>query len=90
VADELTTGLGLLAGVLTTACWIPQIVRSARTRSTGDLSWPTLCACMTGLSLWLLYGVLLADPAIMAANSSSLLALLSLAALKRRFDQEAT
>jgi len=87
VASELTTALGLVAGVLTTACWVPQIVRAARTHSTGDLSWHSLLALGSGIALWIAYGAVLADPAIMAANSASFLALLTLGRLKRRFDQ---
>jgi MtN3 and saliva related transmembrane protein len=87
VTVELTTALGILAGVLTTACWVPQVLRSARTRSTGDLSWPGLCALVTGVGLWVVYGMLLADPAIMAANGASLVAILALARLKWRFDR---
>ena len=31
--------MGLLAGLLTTCCWIPQLRRSWHTRSTRDISW---------------------------------------------------
>jgi MtN3 and saliva related transmembrane protein len=86
VAIEPTTALGLLAGVLTTACWVPQVLRSARTRSTGDFSWPTLCALVIGVGLWVVYGAVQADPAIVAANGASLVALVTLARIKWRFD----
>ena len=75
--------------MLTTACWVPQIVRAARTRSTSDLSWHALLPLGSGVALWAAYGVLLADPAIVAANGASLLALVTLAGLKHRFEQGA-
>jgi MtN3 and saliva related transmembrane protein len=62
------TALGLIAGLLTTVCWVPQLARSLRTRSTDDLSWAYLAVLATGLALWLTYGILLADPAIIGSN----------------------
>ncbi|MFN8110727.1 MAG: SemiSWEET family transporter [Thermoleophilia bacterium] len=79
-----TTLLGLAAGGLTTACWIPQLRRSIRTRSTGDLSWGYLLVLGLGVLLWFLYGVVLHDPAIILTNGLTLMALLVLAEVKRR------
>jgi MtN3 and saliva related transmembrane protein len=78
------TFLGLLAGVFTTACWLPQLARSWRTRSTHDFSWGYLLVLSIGISLWLLYGILRRDPAIIASNVVTLMSLLFLTALKSR------
>jgi MtN3 and saliva related transmembrane protein len=80
------TFLGLVAGALTAGCWFPQLMRSWRTRSTGDLSWVYIAALGAGILLWLLYGVILGDIAIIATNGVTLLALLTLAGIKARFD----
>jgi len=61
--------LGLVAGVLTTAAWLPQIARTWRSRSADDLSWPYLLVFSAGVSLWLLYGVLSADVPVLVANA---------------------
>ena len=61
--------LGLIAGVLTTAAWLPQIARTWRSRSADDLSWPYLLVFSLGVSLWLLYGVLSNDVPVLAANA---------------------
>ena len=61
--------LGLVAGVLTTAAWLPQIARTRRSRSADDLSWPYLLVFSAGVSLWLLYGVLADDVPVLAANA---------------------
>ena len=61
--------LGLVAGVLTTAAWLPQIARTWRSRSADDLSWPYLLVFSTGVSLWLLYGVLSDDVPVLVANA---------------------
>ena len=78
--------LGFAAAILTTSCWVPQLVRSWRTRSTGDLSWVYIAVLGTGIALWLIYGVLLRDPAIIAANGLTLAAVSLLAAIKARSD----
>jgi MtN3 and saliva related transmembrane protein len=44
----MTTTIGLLAGVLTAGCWLPQLRRSWRTRSTTDISWTYLTVLTTG------------------------------------------
>jgi MtN3 and saliva related transmembrane protein len=80
------TFLGLVAGALTAGCWFPQLMRSWRTRSTGDLSWLYIAALGAGILLWLLYGVILGDIAIIATNGVTLFALLALAGIKARFD----
>jgi MtN3 and saliva related transmembrane protein len=78
----VTTALGLLAGALTTGCWLPQLVRSWRTRSTGDLSWLYLVLLGVGVALWSVYGVLRSDLAVILTNVSSLTLLLGLVAIK--------
>ena len=55
--------VGLLAAVLTTGSWIPQLVRVWRTRSTDDLSWSYLGTFASGVFLWLVYGLYREDPA---------------------------
>jgi MtN3 and saliva related transmembrane protein len=76
--------IGLVAGALTTACWIPQLARSIRTRSTSDFSWAYLCALAVGVALWLAYGVARNDLAIGLTNALTLVSLVVLIAIKAR------
>jgi MtN3 and saliva related transmembrane protein len=48
--------VGCVAGFLTTASFIPQVIRAYRTRSCRDLLWPWLMFSV-GLALWISYGV---------------------------------
>ena len=82
----MITVLGLTAGLLTTSCWEPQILRSYRTRSTGDISWAMIAALGSGIVLWLAYGVIVRDTSLIVANIATVLALGSLGYLKWRFD----
>jgi MtN3 and saliva related transmembrane protein len=80
------TALGLVAGVLTTGCWLPQLVRSWRTRSTTDFSWAYLAVLTLGIGLWLVYGILTVDAAVIVANGTALAALVTLILFKSAFD----
>ncbi|WP_332448698.1 SemiSWEET family sugar transporter [Methanoculleus sp.] len=66
---DTVTALGLIAGTLTTLSFAPQVIRARRTRSTADISLATLVVLLAGVLLWLAYGVVRADPAIIAANA---------------------
>lgn len=63
-----TTLLGLLAGSLTTLAFLPQVLRTWRTKSAGDLSVGTFVLFCAGVSLWLVYGLLLQDLPIILSN----------------------
>lgn len=60
--------VGLIAGLLTTACWIPQLRKSWKTRSLHDLSWHYLVTLAAGVMLWVAYGFEREDGAIIATN----------------------
>ena len=52
----MTIAIANVAGFLTTLAFLPQVVRSWRTRSTADLSLSTILAFIVGVSLWIVYG----------------------------------
>ena len=83
----MSTTVGLLAGLLTTGCWLPQLLRSWRTRSTGDISWTYLAVLTAGVGLWFVYGVMTDAVAVIATNVATVVALLTLATLKARFER---
>jgi MtN3 and saliva related transmembrane protein len=71
-----------MAGTLTTVCWLPQVVRSIRTRRMDDFSWPYLGLLLAGMLLWLLYGLTRNDPVIVGTNGITSTVLLMLICLK--------
>jgi MtN3 and saliva related transmembrane protein len=83
----VSTTVGLLAGLLTTGCWLPQLLRSWRTRSTGDISWTYLAVLTAGVGLWFVYGVMTAAVAVIATNVATVVALFTLATFKARFER---
>ena len=81
----MITVLGLVAGVLTTACWLPQLRRSWQTRSTEDLSWSYLVMLSTGVCLWLTYGIAIGSWPMIIANTVTLALAATVLVLKLRF-----
>jgi MtN3 and saliva related transmembrane protein len=83
-ADAVTI-IGFAAAFLTTASFLPQVVRTWRTRAARDLSLPMFLMLSTGLALWLLYGILLGRWPLILANGAGLTGALTILYFKLRF-----
>ena len=77
--------LGTVAGVLTVASFLPQVVRAWRTKRTRDLSLGTFALLMTSGTLWMIYGALAADWPVVATNGGMVALNGALAAAKLRY-----
>jgi MtN3 and saliva related transmembrane protein len=82
--DKLTT-LGLIAGTLTTAAFVPQLVKVWKSRSTKDISLLMYIVICTGILLWLIYGLLIFDLPIIVANAITFMIALAILILKIRY-----
>jgi MtN3 and saliva related transmembrane protein len=69
----LATVIGTVAGTLTTAAYLPQVVKVWRSRSAGDISLQMYILMVTGSVLWVTYGVLTLAWPVIIANAVSLL-----------------
>jgi MtN3 and saliva related transmembrane protein len=69
---ELLGYIGGVAAVCTTGAFIPQILKIRR-QGGGDLSYPMLFLYLTGVLLWLAYGLMLHAAAIIWANGATAL-----------------
>ncbi len=65
---DLITVIGLAAASCTTVAFIPQVWRTIKTKDTSGLSRPMYIILTLGLGLWLLYGLLIHDLPLIAAN----------------------
>ena len=77
--------LGVAAGTLTTLSFVPQVVRTWKTKSTEDVSLWMLLAFNGGIILWLTYGILTKKPSIIFANAITLVLALTLLVMKFRY-----
>jgi MtN3 and saliva related transmembrane protein len=76
------TALGLFAGACTTLSFLPQVIRTLRTRHAGDLSAMWLLIFSVGTAAWLVYGILRSDVAVAAANGVTFALVLTLVVAK--------
>ena len=85
--NSITT-LGLIAGVLTTIAYLPQLIKTCQTKSAHDLSWSMLIVLCTGIILWLVYGFYVQDIPIIAANIVTFIFASMILILKIKYKQE--
>jgi len=81
ISASLST-IGFAAGALTTLSFVPQLLKTLRTRQTRDVSGWWLACFIAGLLLWLSYGLLLPSRPIIVANLATLLLTMPMLALK--------
>ncbi|MHC5747009.1 MAG: SemiSWEET family sugar transporter [Nostoc sp.] len=82
---DFTTILGLVAGVLTTLAYLPQLIKTWQSKSANDLSWSMLIILCVGIILWLIYGFSVHDIPLIAANIVTLLIASVILVLKIRY-----
>lgn len=81
----MTQAIGFTAALLTASAFLPQVIKSWRTRSVGDLSAVMLLSQGAGVTLWILYGVAIRSTPIIISNTLTLLLVMLLAFFKVRF-----
>jgi MtN3 and saliva related transmembrane protein len=64
--------VGIPAALLTTAGYMPQAIKAVREKHTKSLSKGMYFLMVAGSLTWLVYGILLESPAIILANSGTL------------------
>ena len=77
--------LGFVAGFLTVSSFLPQVVRTWRTKRTTDLSFSMVALLVTSASLWILYGVVRRDWPVIATNTGVVSLTGALLAAKSRY-----
>lgn len=73
---------GFVAGIMCSMSMFPQIFHSWVYKDTKSIAWGMLAINGISLSMYLVYGVLIAHPAIYSTSAVSLLANAGLATLK--------
>jgi MtN3 and saliva related transmembrane protein len=77
--------LGLTAGSLTTVAFLPQVIKTWKSRSAKDLSLGMFSLFCLGVVLWLVYGIMVQDVPVIAANLLTLMLASTLLFFKLRF-----
>ena len=87
--NALIDGIGLIAGLLTTTAFIPQVLKIYRTKSGKDISGRMFSILSAGIVLWLIYGILVRSVPLILTNAVTLVLSLAIIALKIRYRQRA-
>lgn len=88
--SNFITAIGLLAGALTTIAYVPQLVKTWRSKSAQDLSWGMLVTLCLGIVLWLIYGIYSQDLPVIAANVFTLALSSIILMLKFKYEFKST
>jgi MtN3 and saliva related transmembrane protein len=80
---DMFTWLGVAAGVITSLGFIPQLFRGYKTKRLDDISYWMPLVLAFGMSLWLMYGILRDDFAIIIANTFGVMCNLLLILMKK-------
>lgn len=76
--------LGFVASLLTTVAYLPQVVKTWRTRSADDFSLPTLSMLVAGIGLWTIYGVMRDAPPVWLGNGITMVLAAFILSMKLR------
>jgi len=80
-----TIYLGLTAGFLTTIAFLPQVVKSWKSKQTKDISLLMFSFSVSGFFLWLVYGILIRNLPLIIANLLTFIFAASILVLKIKY-----
>ena len=77
--------LGYFAGTLTVVSFIPQVIKTWKTKETKDLSLGAFLLLVSACSLWAIYGVIIDDWSVILTNTGMVLMVGAIGVAKLRF-----
>ena len=69
---------GYFAAILTTAAFLPQLIKTLKTKKAEDVSLITLLMFICGVGFWIIYGYKISSAPILLANIITLILNLSI------------
>ena len=83
--DTTTELIGLIAALITSIGFLPQIIKGFKTKKLDDVSYFMPIVLAIGMTLWLIYGILISSISIIAANIFSISCSISLIIMKKKY-----
>lgn len=74
----METIIGTIAGILTSISMLPQLIKVVREKEVENLSWGMIVVLLSGVLLWVVYGVMKNELPIIVSNAFSVLVNLTL------------
>ena len=84
MSEWVATGMGILAGLLSTASFLPQVLKTWRDGDTEAISLKMYLVTVAAFALWIAYGVLIGSWPVMIFNALSLILSASILVMKIR------
>jgi MtN3 and saliva related transmembrane protein len=84
---NLTQIVGIVAGLFTASSLIPQVVKTLKEKKAEDVSMLTLIVLLTGVSLWIVYGIMRDDIPIIATNAISFMVNVTMIVLRVKYNR---
>tara|TARA_Y100000589_G_C26860203_1_gene509635 strand:- start:1 stop:267 length:267 start_codon:yes stop_codon:yes gene_type:complete len=79
---------GYFAAVLTTLAFLPQLIKTLKTKKADDVSLLTLIMFLTGVLSWIIYGYQISSTPILLANSITFILNLLILIFKINFSKK--
>jgi len=79
---------GYFAAILTTLAFLPQLIKTIRTKKAEDVSLITLIMFLTGVLSWIIYGYKILSTPILIANIITFILNLLILIFKITFSQK--
>jgi MtN3 and saliva related transmembrane protein len=89
VTARIVEDIGFVAAFLTTAAFVPQLMRVMKLRSAREISLGTFVMFSVGVFLWLMYGIYTGSRPVIASNVVTLVLSVSILILKLKYDLDA-
>ena len=83
--ETIAVVIGLTAGFLTTFAFLPQAIKTIKSKHTKDLSLTMLIMTDAGLIFWFTYGVMISSIPVIAANTISIALITTILIMKIKY-----
>lgn len=85
IDQQLIENIGYVGSILSSITFIPQVYKSWKSKSVGDLSFTMVLIVVSSTIVWLTYGYLISSGPVLVANTVVLLLTLVLLYFKLTF-----
>lgn len=67
----METIIGTIAGILTSISMLPQLIKVIKEKEVENISWGMIVVLLSGVTLWVIYGILKMEWPIILSNAFS-------------------
>jgi MtN3 and saliva related transmembrane protein len=82
---DTTQIVGIVAGILTASSLLPQVIKTLKEKKAAEVSKGMLLTLMSGVALWIYYGILREDMPIIVTNCFSLTVNIAMMVLRVKY-----